>query len=190
MWVSSRWVKTQRPRQWGSKGRDDSNRAPASPAAGRSRKCDAGVAPGRWLSARVRRPCGGSTDFVAPARYRETGSGVGRGATGADVAGAGRGADGAAGVGAGRGPRGPEVAGVVVLDLKVVAPDAIRVDVKLLRPAAPAARRALVFLLLLLVPPLAVVHDFTDGRAGGGGDFDEIHPGFLGPLEGFGGGDL
>src|SRR2546423_8467617 len=90
MWVSSRWVKTQRPRQWGSKGRDDSNRAPASPAAGRSRKCDASVAPGRWLSARVRRPWGGSTDFVAAARYPETASGVARGATGPDLAGAGR----------------------------------------------------------------------------------------------------
>src|SRR5207253_928787 len=47
----------------------------------------------------------------------------------------------------------------------------------------------LVLFFLLLVAPLAVIHDSANGGLGGGCDFDQVQPGFLGHFEGVGGRD-
>jgi hypothetical protein len=41
---------------------------------------------------------------------------------------------------------------------------------------------------LLLVPPLAVIHDAADGRAGGGGDLNQVQTGLASASERLGGG--
>ena len=69
-----------------------------------------------------------------------------------------------------------ELAGVVDLDHQVVVADFDRAELDFLELSAARGGAGLVFLLLLLVPPLSVVDDFADGRARVGGDFDEVEP--------------
>jgi len=81
-----------------------------------------------------------------------------------------------------------ELAGVVDLDLKVVVADLHGLHLDFFELTAANAGAGLVGFLLLLVAPLPVVHDLTDGRAGVGGDFDEVEPQLAGAPKGFGGG--
>src|SRR5205807_2169553 len=60
---------------------------------------------------------------------------------------------------------------------------------ELLEPPGARAGARLVFLLLLLVAPFAVIHDPANGRAGGGGDFDQVHARFAGHPQRLRGGD-
>jgi len=71
-----------------------------------------------------------------------------------------------------------EVAGAVHLDLEIVVADADRVDVDLLEPACARTGAGFIFFFLLLIAPFAVIHDSADGRAGLGGDFDQVESGF------------
>ncbi len=54
------------------------------------------------------------------------------------------------------------------------------------RPARAGSR--LVFLLLLLVSPFAVIHDSADGWAGGGSNFNQVEPGLAGHAQRIGSG--
>jgi hypothetical protein len=53
--------------------------------------------------------------------------------------------------------------------------------------SAAGAGAGFVFFFLLLVAPLAVVHDLADRRARGGSDFNQVQSGFAGQAQGFGG---
>jgi len=81
-----------------------------------------------------------------------------------------------------------ELAGVVDLDHQVVIADLDRLELQFFELTAAVGSAGLVFLLLLLIAPLAVVHDLTDRRAGVGGDFHQVKPKFAGAPKGFGGG--
>jgi len=74
--------------------------------------------------------------------------------------------------------------GAVDLDFQVVVPDADRIDVELFEPTPFRAGPALIFLLLLLITPLPVVHDFAHGGAGGRRDFNQVQSNLLGFSEG------
>lgn len=76
-----------------------------------------------------------------------------------------------------------EVARPVDLDIQVVLADANRIDIQHFQAAALVGRTALVFLLLLLVTPLAVIHDPAHRRLGGGCNFDQVQPRFLGQFQ-------
>ena len=78
-----------------------------------------------------------------------------------------------------------ELAGMVNLDHQIVVADLDGLELQLLELPTAVGRARLVFLLLLLVAPLPVVHDFTDGRAGHRGDLDEIEAGLAGSALGF-----
>lgn len=81
-----------------------------------------------------------------------------------------------------------EVAGAVHLNLKIVIADADRVDVDLLEPACARAGAGLILFFLLLIAPFAVIHDSADGRAGLGGNFDQVESGFARHAQGLRGG--
>ncbi len=82
-----------------------------------------------------------------------------------------------------------ELAGVVDLDQKIMIANLHGSELELLE--LPGSRRSarLVFLLLLLVAPLAVVHDAADRRARGRGDLDEIEAGLACEAQRLRGGD-
>ena len=71
-----------------------------------------------------------------------------------------------------------EVAGAVHLDQQIVVADADRVDVDLLEPACARAGAGFIFFFLVVVAPLALIHFSAEGRAGLGGDFNQVESGF------------
>ena len=82
-----------------------------------------------------------------------------------------------------------ELARMIDLDHQIMIADADSLQLQFLELAAAAGSAGLVFLLLLLIAPLAVIHDSADGRASGGSNFDKIHPSFACHAQGFGGGN-
>ncbi len=77
---------------------------------------------------------------------------------------------------------------MVDLDLEIVVSDLDRFHFDFFKLTAANTGAGLVGFLLLLIAPLAVVHDLTDRRAGVGGHFDEVKPKFAGATHAFGSG--
>ena len=76
-----------------------------------------------------------------------------------------------------------EVLGVLDLDVQIVLANFDGLELNLLELSATDAGARFVGLLLLLIAPLAVVHDLTDRGAGSRGDFDEIQTGLAGTAQ-------
>lgn len=76
-----------------------------------------------------------------------------------------------------------EVSGVINLDDEVMLTDPYGLELELLKLTAAGGRARLILFFLLLVPPLAVIHDAAYGRLGGGRDFDEVEAGFTRPAQ-------
>ncbi len=78
-----------------------------------------------------------------------------------------------------------ELAGMIDFDLKIVIPDFDSLHLQFFKLTGARRGAALVGFLLLLISPLAVVHDFTHGRAGVGGHFNQVKSQFAGAALGF-----
>lgn len=73
-----------------------------------------------------------------------------------------------------------EVTGLVDLNFQIVVADADGINIDLLQPTA-FMRGGFVFFFLLLVTPLAKIHNFADRRPGIRGHFDKVELRFLSP---------
>ena len=75
------------------------------------------------------------------------------------------------------------------LDLKIVIADFDGLELQFFQLTGLGRGAGFVFFFLLLVAPLAVIHDPADGRAGGRRNFNQIQTGLLRHAQGIGGRD-
>ena len=76
---------------------------------------------------------------------------------------------------------------MVDLDQQIVPADFHRLELQFLQLAGARAGPRLVFFFLLLIAPFAVIHDSANRRTCGGGNLNQVKPGFASHPQRFGG---